>query len=98
MAGNTDFWRIALDVSLNFCQNLLGGLSLDQADIALGYCFMRQNGFRAWTAIATIYTINSQSWPGRQAFKIATFLRLIKTFQAKRSFYLIHIDREICQC
>ena len=41
--------------------------------------------------------IDGQRRPCRLPFKIATFLRLIEAPQAKRSFDLIHVDRQPCQ-
>ena len=88
---------MAQDVGHDFCQNLLGSLGLDQADIALGNGLSRQDSFGARTTIAAMDAIDGQRRPRRQAFKIVTFLRLIEALQAKRSFDLIHVDRQLCQ-
>src|SRR5947209_2570960 len=53
IADNADLGSVALDMGFDFRQDLFRGLSLDQADITLGYSFTRQNCFRAGTAIAT---------------------------------------------
>ena len=86
---------MALDVGLDFCQDLLDRLGFDQADIALGYGFMRQDRFGAGTAIAPVDAIDGQGRSTRKALKIVMFLRLVETLHAKRLFDLRYINRQV---
>ncbi len=82
-------------MGLDFCQDLLDRLGFDQADIALGDGFMRQDRFGAGTAITPVDAIDGQGRPTRQALKIVTFLRLVETQRPKRLFDLGYINRQV---
>jgi hypothetical protein len=92
VAGDGDFGGVALDVGFDFGQDFFDGLGFDEANVALSYGFVREDGFGARAAIASVNVVEYEGWPSREAFKVVAFLGFVEALDAEGLFDFFYVD------
>jgi len=93
LPDHLDTGRVTADMRFHFGVDLIGGLRLDEPDIALRERLMRQNGLRARATVPTVQPIDRKGRPRRKPLVEATLYRLIELRQIKRLLDRYTINR-----